>query len=63
MNKQISQKTKKNRMRNKFGRTNQRQTKNLDNKKQISDKDKKNTHRGAQTHNHKVKSLTLYQLN
>jgi hypothetical protein len=38
--------------------------KNLDNKKQISDKDKKilNAHREAQTHDHKVKSLALYQL-
>ena len=49
-------------MRNKFGRTNQRHKQKIETTKKISDKDKKNTHRGAQTHNHKVKSLVFYQL-
>jgi hypothetical protein len=44
-------------------RTNQRhKQKNLDNKKQISDKDKKYVHGGARTYNLKVKSLALCQL-
>jgi hypothetical protein len=53
-------------MRNKSEQTNQRHKRKIwTTKKQISDKDKKvlkNTHRGAQTHDHKVKSLVFYQL-